>query len=160
MVDSVTNTSAVNADAELSGRLAKAAGRGAEFSLILAMLEQNVLYRPSFASDSDEVVTDPHFPQRLNHYPPVSLKADATHFSKANVTNRLFSQSQVKNAQLWLAMHPDPLSMFNDPSRIDDEVIHNCDFATQRHLKLPEHAKIDVDYTKMLDVVEAAQVLQ
>ena len=145
-------------DAELSGRLSSAAGQGAQFALLLAMLEQNVLHRPNYAKSEDTLVAaDKDFPERLNNYPPVSLSATSTHFACADVANRLFRDGESRNAQLWLAMHPDPLSMYNDPSRIDDEVVQNCDLPTQTYLQIPRPSDIPVDATLMLDVIEQAR---
>lgn len=142
---------------EFSGELAKAAGQGAKFALMLAMLEQNVLssdvFEPQQAPDNPYASVA----QPVSNYPQVALSASDYHWSSAAITGELIGNAYLASARLWQAMHPSPLSLLNDLSKINDDVINNCDLPTQRRIRLGSTKPIAVDETKLYDILNELQ---
>ena len=142
-------------DIEFTGKLNQSAGQGAKFSLLLAMLAKDILSRPKFTEDDTSNQTK--YDENLtSSYPKAPLNADSTCWLKVNKNTELFNQN-LHDAHLWRTMHPEPLSLFNDAKRLDDEVVANCNFQTQ--LKLSEtpdtSTEVEVDETGLYDVLQS-----
>ena len=144
-------------DIEFSGGLAQAAGQGAKFALILAMLEQNVLHRPCFEPQqaSDSPYASVQLP--VSDYPEIALSAAQHHWSSAALTGQLIGNAYITSARLWQTMHPSPLAIFNDENKIDELVINNCDLPAQRRLRLATAKPMAVDETKLYDILNELQ---
>jgi hypothetical protein len=145
-------------DVEFSGGLAQAAGQGAKFALMLAMLEQDVLNRPYFEPQQAPVNPYQSVQIPVSDYPQVALSAAEHHWSSAALTGELIGNAYLVSARLWQTMHPSPLSIFNDATRIDPQVINNCDLPAQRRLQQETATKpMAVDETKLYDILNELQ---
>jgi hypothetical protein len=142
---------------EFSGELAKAAGQGAKFALVLAMLEQNALSSAFFEPQHASVNPYASAAQPVSDYPVVALSALDSHWSFAAVTGELIGNAYLASARLWQSMHPSPLSLLNDANKIDDEVINNCDLPTQRRFRSETAKPLVVDETKLYDILNELQ---
>lgn len=138
-------------DLEWSGQVNRATGQGRAFALLLAMLESDVLERPKVIPIEDEnPVTDNAL---TSVYRRASLSAAAQDWTNAVENSQHFARNPA-DGLLFQTMHPQPLSLFNDPKRIDDEVLANCDYYTQTRLATPAEKQVTEDNTQMFDVVE------
>lgn len=149
-METAAQNSIINFDHELSGTLNRAAGKGAQFALLLSMLETNVLARPHYARDVD------HLPQQKlpNDYRSAPLKVSDADWQTASVQSQLFHQNP-QDAGLYLTMHPQPLSLYNSTNHIDAEVITNCSYFTQQQHKQPRDPEIPVDQTGLYDILQS-----
>ncbi len=142
-------------DIEFSGLLNRASNQGAKFSLLLAMLQQDVLARPHIGQASEpelQALTDVQ-----SYYPEKHLQAHEQDWPLADTATDILHSDGIRSAQLWLAMHPQPLSLHNDPFHIDDDIYANCDTYTQARYsktKLQEDSEITVDETGIFDLLE------
>lgn len=129
-------------DLEWSGALVSSAGQGAKFALLLSMMQTDPLSRPTLVGNAPDAA----LPEEtlFSAYPEVPLNVMPEHILRANTGAKLF-HSHTSDALLWNVMHPQPLSQFNDPARIPDEVVANCNMHTQNSLLNPENAKVDVE---------------
>jgi hypothetical protein len=146
-------------DREFSGEINRASAQGAKFALLLAMLDQDVLHRPKLlAGDADdkESATSKEL-SALSHYPFTPLKAETQHWQQAKIASDTVHQADIKRAKLWLLMHPQPLSLYNDPKRLDDEVVANCDMHTQQRLQDAANTDINVDETGLYDILQGME---
>jgi hypothetical protein len=143
-------------DREFSGEINRASAQGAKFSLLLAMLEQDVLQRPRMLANQDNEQQSAHSKtiSALSHYPSIPLKAEAQHWQQATFVSATIHQADIKRANLWLAMHPQPLSLYNDPKRLEDEVVANCDMHAQHRLQDLNTVDIAVDETGLYDILQ------
>lgn len=152
-VEITPQSDAVIHDLEWSGKLNRALGHGDKFALLLAMLEDDYLRRPNVANTTQE--PDNYSTSIKNHfYPRSSLAAQPQDWENADTTSQLVARN-VSDAQLWQKMHPQPLSIYNDPKRIAPDVLINCAFHTQQRLSGAQDRKIDVDETKLYDILNA-----
>lgn len=149
-------------DLEYSGRLTAATADGALFSLLLALH-----YRPAneyltSPKESDEAVTDPHFPARLNHYRRPKLNGDESSISTSYHNSGLLHQGKLVDLSLQQAMHPDVLGYKPEGMTLGEEVIANCDYATQCRIKQERQLDntLPLDYTHLANIIpEATQML-
>ena len=140
-------------DYELNGTINRAASEGAKFALIVAMLEQNCIHRPHLEVSKEEK-NIPEAQSNLNHYRSNPLSANDTYWQTCQQTTQLIHSGQFHSAHLWLTMHPEPLSLYNKPDAINDEVIANCSLNTQtRMLKATENI-VKVDETGLYDILQ------
>jgi hypothetical protein len=146
-------------DREFTGEINQATGQGAKFALLLAMLEQDLLQRPKLLAreTNDEESAASKSISALSHYPPIPLKAEAWHWQQAKFASDTIHQADIKRANLWLAMHPQPLSLYNDPKRLDDEVVANCDIHAQQRLQDSNTTDIVVDETILYDTLQGME---
>lgn len=151
----VTNDISAVADRELAGEINRSLADVAKFKLLLAMLEDDVLSRPEFIDNEQS-----SFPSKVNetenHYRNAPLHTRPEDWQLAEVESKLLQQNSA-DLFLWSAMHPQPLSLYNDVMRINDDVKANCGFATQRRFKQSEDKHINVDSTRMYDVIQQAR---
>ena len=143
-------------DVEYTGKLNQSAGQGAKFSLLMAMLAEDILSRPKFIDDEETSQQILQNEELSSPYPVTLLSAQTTSWLKMDTNTRLFSQN-LADAQLWRTMHPEPLSLFNDAKRLDDEVVANCNYQTQLKLSAKEipPTEIEVDETGLYDVLQS-----
>lgn len=139
-------------DIEWSSGLSRASGQGAKFALLLAMLERDILLRPTVIESSPATVPTECVPE--HHYRPAALQAEGAHFDTALATNRLLGEQGVADARLWQSMHPDPLSLQNDAYHIDAAVVANMSWAAQQRFNHPVNPQIDADETGLYDVLQ------
>ncbi|QHJ13296.1 hypothetical protein FX988_03557 [Paraglaciecola mesophila] len=126
------NKQAVNQtslDLEFSGALNRASQQGGKFALLLSMLQQDILARPRIGSVNTE--TSGVEEEITSYYPESQLQAHAQDWLLADTTTEILHADGIRSAQLWLAMHPQPLSLHNDAFHIDDDIVENCDMYTQ-----------------------------
>ena len=145
------------ADREFDGEINRASAQGAKFSLLLAMLEQDYLHRPKLLASETREETQGEILSELSHYPSTPLKADSQHWAQANSPGKHIAQDSITSAHLWLVMHPQPLSLYNDVKRIDDDVIANCDIHTQQRQQALKNTDIAVDETSLYDILQGME---
>lgn len=141
-------------DIEYNGGLNHATGQGAKFALLLAMLEQNPMLRPTIAKD-DEEVQDKYQKDiaGLSFYRSAALAADEQYWDKVKFTEGYIQRGELHNAKLWLAMHPEPLSLFNDAKHISDDIIENCALPVRERLKQSQK-QFTQDVTGLYDILQ------
>ncbi|MFT2090124.1 VC2046/SO_2500 family protein [Paraglaciecola sp. 2405UD69-4] len=143
----------LSGDLELNGELNRSSQQGAKFALLLAMLEPNSLYRPRI-----EKTEEPQYVsidnQGLHYYKRSSLAVDANYWKKAENTANLMGSGHIRSAHLWLAMHPEPLSLRNNPNAIDEEVLANTSVFTQNRVTNELSQDIEVDETALFDILD------
>ncbi|ABG41881.1 hypothetical protein Patl_3375 [Paraglaciecola sp. T6c] len=151
-------------DLEFGGSLNRASSQGAKFALLLSMLQQDVLARPRIGAPNEAVTQQAYGVQ--SDYPEAPLQAIAQDWPLADTTSQLLHSDGIRSAQLWLAMHPQPLSLHNDAFHIDEDIFENCDIHTQsryaQHVAGSQDAMADngsvneikVDETGIFDLLE------
>jgi hypothetical protein len=151
-------------DLEFGGSLNRASNQGAKFALLLSMLQQDVLARPRVGPANESVAQQTYDVQ--SDYPEAPLQAIAQDWPLADTTSQILHSDGIRSAQLWLAMHPQPLSLHNDAFHIDEDIFDNCDIHTQsryaQNLAQSEEAMADngsvneikVDETGIFDLLE------
>jgi hypothetical protein len=149
----VSAKASLSSDYELNGTINRAASEGAKFALILAMLEQNCIHRPHLEkskvlAQSSQVNSD------INHYRSNPLSVNDTYWQTCQHTSQLIHSRQLHSAHLWLAMHPEPLSLHNTPDLIGEEVIANCSINTQNRIQQAKHNVLKVDETGLYDILQ------
>ena len=60
----------------------------------------------------------------------------------------------IDNARLWLAMHPEPLSLNNDALHIAEEIIENCSLVVRERLKKTQQKQFSQDATVLYDILQ------
>ena len=145
-------------DLEFSGSLNRSAGQGAKFSLMLAMLAENMLTRPTFIHEQSTASGSESEPALASFYPKHYLKPKAHSWLNLNRTSQLL-QDNLRDAQLWQTMHPEPLSLYNDNLRLADEVVENCGYHTQAKLADAKElsANIEPDETGLYEILQSLQ---
>ncbi len=146
----------LSSDHELNGTINRAASEGAKFALILAMLEQDCTKRP-YLEESKELNQDPDIDNNLNHYRGNPLSADAQYWQTCQQTSQLINNGQLHSAHLWLAMHPEPLSLYNKTNTINADVISNCSHNTQTRIRQAVEKVVNVDETGLYDILQKLQ---
>ena len=143
----------LSSDYELNGTINRAASEGAKFALILAMLEQDCIHRPNLKK-STQLNQDPEIKSELNHYRSNPLNVNDTYWQTCQHTSQLIHNGQLHSAQLWLAMHPEPLSQYNNSDKIDENVIANCNINTQTRMQQAKEKVLNVDETGLYDILQ------
>ena len=143
----------ISSDYELNGTLNRAVSEGAKFGLILAMLESDYTHRPQ-VEKSTELSQIPEVQSNLNHYRNHPLSVNDTYWQSSQHTSQLIYSGQLYSAQLWLAMHPEPLSQYNDLDVIDENVIANCSMNTQQRLQQTKAKVLKLDETALYDILQ------
>ena len=167
LLDSVnTNQSANNAitealllnDYELNGTINRAASEGAKFTLMMAMLEQECIHRPHIEA-SKQINQMVGVENDLHHYRTIPLSANDSSWQTCQQTSELMHTGQLLSAQLWLAMHPEPLSQYNQSYKIDKNVIANCSINTQTRMQQANEKVIKVDETGLYDILHTLETI-
>lgn len=143
----------LSSDFELNGTINRAASAGAKFALMMAMLDQDCLHRPHL-EPSKEINQHPNVETNLNYYRSSPLSANDKYWHTCQYTSQLIHDGQLQSAQLWLDMHPEPLSQFNKADVIDAEVIANCSINTQTRLKQAKDKVVNIDETGLYDILQ------
>ena len=143
----------LSSDYELNGTINRAASAGAQFALMMAMLDQDCIHRP-YIEKPKEIGRTPEDKNDLNYYRANPLSANDTYWQTCHHTSQLIHNGQLHSAQLWLAMYPEPLSLHNKPDAIDAEVVANCGINTQTRLKQAMQNELKVDETGLYDILQ------
>lgn len=151
--NNATNAAVLSSDYELNGTINRAASEGAKFALILAMLEQDCTHRPQIEKQK-ETNQIPEVENDLNHYRSNPLSASDAYWQTCQQTSQLIHGGQMQSAHLWLAMHPEPLSLHNQAHSINEEVVTNCNFNTQTRLQREKQNMMSVDETGLYDILQ------
>ena len=149
----VSNEALLSSDYELNGTINRAASEGAKFALILAMLEQDCTHRPHVEKPKD-INQTPEVESEINYYRSSSLSANDAYWQTSQQTSQLIHAGQLLSAHLWLAMHPEPLSLRNQVNAIDEEIIANCNINTQTRLQREKQNMMKVDETGLYDILQ------
>ncbi len=142
---------------EWSGALSASAGKGALFSLYLAMHCQPGHEPVRIHSEAENASSDAAALDHLNHYPRAPLGADDAAFQRLLVTGNLINQRDISSVNLWQAMHPDPLSIRNNAKHIPADVIANCSMATQMKLQVASSTTVNADETLLTDIIAGSE---
>lgn len=148
-----SNEALLLSDYELNGTINRAASEGAKFALILAMLEQDCIHRPHLEKPK-ELNQNLKVESDINHYRSNPLSANDTYWQTCQHTSQLIHSGRLNSAQLWLAMHPEPLSQYNKPDIIDKNIIANCSINTQTRLQQSKEKVVKVDETGLYDILQ------
>lgn len=149
------NTSLISEskDFEYNGQINRNAGQGATFQLMMAMLEQDILARSKIEKTVIQFDTDNSSLVNLNHYPVIPLSTNEREWVLLSQSKQI-TDANPNDGKLWQAMHPHPLSIYNDVKRIPDDILYNCDLYTQRRVRSIESEEFAVDETSLLDILE------
>ena len=165
MTDSVTFNQATNSaqsdallnfDFELNGTVNRAALEGQKFALIMAMLEQDYSHRP-YLEKSIEPAKSKEQAQNSHYYPSQPLSANDSYWQLSEYTQNYFHSGHIQTAQLWLAMHPEPLSQHNDANILNAEVVANCGLNTQTRLQQTPENRLKTDETQLYDILQTLE---
>lgn len=140
-------------DRELNGEINRASTQGAKFVLLLAMLEENNLHRPVL-HDSPSVELDKSESSSLHYYRSPPLLAESDNWQTLQQTSILVNSGHIQTAHLWLAMHPEPLSQYNNALHLDEDVLANCSLPTQTRLQQDKANNLNVDETVLFDILQ------
>jgi hypothetical protein len=81
------------------------------------------------------------------------LSANDSYWQTCQQTRQLIHRGQLHSAQLWPAMHPEPLSQYNQPDKIGKHVIANCSINTQTRMQMAKEKIVHVDETGLYDML-------
>lgn len=143
---------------DLSKALTKPGGNG-EFGLLLAMLHQDYLQRTRVATGNERDVLG-YYESMLNSidfYPKTPLATEEQHWRQQQAITAAVHQLDLSNARLLHCMHPGPLSVFNDVTKVSEEVLANCDLHAQQRYRESVDREIEVDETGLYEVIEETQ---
>ncbi|MEP1554236.1 MAG: VC2046/SO_2500 family protein [Paraglaciecola sp.] len=144
---------ALSNDFEFNGDINRASQQGAKFSLLMAMLEPNSLHRPRF-EDPESTLHPMGENSELYHYRSSPLEANQEYWQGCNNAGKLIETGYLASAQLWMAMHPEPLSQHNNCLSIDEDVLSNASVYSQSRMKNQTVADIKVDETGLFDILD------
>ena len=150
---SASSEALLSSDYELNGTINRAASEGAKFALMIAMLEQNCVHRPHIEK-AQELNQNPKLDSAINHYRNNPLSVNDTYWQTCQHTSQLIHDGQLHSAQLWLAMHPEPLSQYNKPDAINEEIITNCSINTQNRIQQAKEKVVKIDETGLYDILQ------
>ena len=88
-------------DLEFSGQLNRASHQGANFALLLASLQQDVLARPHVGKGSEP--SNQQVDDIQSNYPEIHLQTHAQDWPLADTTTHILHSDGIRGAQLWLA---------------------------------------------------------
>nr|WP_269468663.1 VC2046/SO_2500 family protein [Alteromonas sp. ASW11-130] len=142
---------------EWQSKLAESVNSKALFALYLAMHSQPGLSNVTFQSDSNVV---PQFDvTSLNHYRRAPQACSEKSVDRLNVTSNLMHENDISGVLLWQSMHPDPLSIVDNAKKLPPDVKSNCSYITQQLLAQKIHNAIEVDETRLDDIVKGSTEL-
>lgn len=145
-------------DIEYNGELNRATQQGAKFALLLSMLEQNALFRPHIAADPKvELASDM---QSLSYYRSAPISATSAYWHKVVQTEHFIQAGELDNAKLWLAMHPEPLSLLNDAKHIPQEVFENCSLAVRHRFATANSNEVQQEPAGLYDILQEIEQSQ
>ena len=154
----VSTEALFSSDYELNGTINRAMSEGAKFALILAMLEQDSMHRPHLEAPK-ETNQISEVEKNLNHYRANPLSANDTYWQTCQHTSQLIHNGQLHSAQLWLAMHPEPLSQHNKADAINEEVFANCNINTQTRMQQATQSVVKIDETGLYDILQELEAV-
>ncbi|MDM7861004.1 VC2046/SO_2500 family protein [Alteromonas sp. ASW11-36] len=142
---------------EYSGQLCRAVQQGQNFAYYLAAINSNLFSSPKLATPVEPELRGEGIE---NHYRSAPLDAKSADFEHLRISSELIANQQVNQLLLWQCMHPDPLAVKNDPSRIDDEILANCHWQTQnafqKALKMPENEELSLSPNELAELIPQA----
>ena len=140
----------VSHDLEFNGKIASALHNGHDFAFWLAQLGPWVDERPQIEKQEVESV---EATTTRSYYRNPSLAADNKDFDNIQVQSHLINQQAPNALRLWQSMHPDPLSLYNDATRLDDEIIENCELHVRERLQQKLQKVISPDPTLLEEII-------
>jgi hypothetical protein len=150
------NTSLISEskDFEYSGQINRNTGQQATFQLMMAMLEQDVLARRKIEKNEEQTDHNISALDYLSHYPVVPLSTSEREWALLK-QSKLITDTNPSDGNLFQAMHPHPLSIYNDVKRIPDDILYNCDFYTQKRVRSIQSEEFAIDETGLLNILES-----
>lgn len=145
----------ISQDIELGSGLSRVCqrGGGAEFSLLLAMLAQDLLSRPRF--ERPAIAASNEEAGSLARAPKVPTYASQEDWEHEKQAAAYAHQHDFVSLHLWQCMHPLPLSQFDDIKRIPDEVLANCGWHAKQRLQQAAQPVLHPQATSLFEVLEA-----
>lgn len=144
---------------EWRGQFAAAAGRGADFALLLALQLGSGVAPTSIRAVDEETAEDNSFPQRLNHYRRAALDCSDLAAASLSKTASILKTQSVADARLWQCMHPDPHTLINNSKKLPADIIANCAFATQQARSSAQPTELAEDPTQLDDIIARSGML-
>lgn len=141
-------------DIEYNGALNRATQQGANFALLLAMLEQDCTLRPYIEPDNEPSLNLAQELASLAHYPTIPLKPGEQYWTEVMFTQQLIAAGALEDAKLWLAMHPEPLSLHNSAEHIPDEIVENCSLQVRERINKQQSNRFAQDATGLYDILD------
>lgn len=152
MKEPVTQHVNLHPDIEFSGRLGKALNSqgAAQFSLMLAALQQDYLARLRFEQQNNDATSTKPIPAELQYYPVQPIYAEEQDWRNMQIQKQLWQQQQFASARLSHVIHPSPLAFKDRTQTIDPIIIDNAGLRDVPN-KQPEH--IEVDETSLFELL-------
>lgn len=144
-------------DSEFKGSFAKAlSGNGKQdFELLLAMLQQDITDRLRITSNEEPPKDTRELElESINFYPEIPLSIEEKHWKQQHSITQAAAELDFSNVRLMQYMFPTPLALQNDPARIPDDVLANCDIFCQQRMAGEQTEEINVDETLLYDVIK------
>ncbi|AWB64963.1 hypothetical protein C2869_00245 [Saccharobesus litoralis] len=152
---------------QLGNKLNHAIGQPsrADFGLLVAMLSEQAQEFAQFQLEKQQIPQDNHQEEKLKAelgiVEPLRLSADENYFKHAHNINKGLHQAGMASMCLNRYLIRDALSQYNDPNKLDDNVLANCSLHAARRIKAQEEGKdpaleIEQDLTQLKEVIEQA----
>lgn len=156
-MNSVQLPESLHWDPESSGQLSRALVQGHDFAYWLSLLSTQL-------TDRTRILSEPSDPQATetdteNYYRNAPMEGRTADLSMLRKNAEFTALQQETSLRLWQSMHPDPLALDNDPTRIEDEVIENCELTVRQRFKQTLQTAIPQTPTDLIDTVAESQHL-
>ncbi|MBT0587184.1 VC2046/SO_2500 family protein [Alteromonas oceanisediminis] len=158
MQTNATQQAQFDHDLELTGQIGKALNHGHDFAYYLAAFANDASERPRFldTAQTQHGVNDEGSVSFYRHSP---LSAQSDDFEKMQVSAQFLHQQQLTSLRLWQSMHPEPLAHYNNPQRIDDEVLDNCEWHVRQRNKQSAHQWVKSQPTELEQLIPAERAM-
>lgn len=141
----LTNNNLLINEQQLGDQLGQAVAhqRGRDFSLLLAMLSQNVIDNAAFCLPRDNLgfieVDEGLLRAQLGVCEPANLAIDEHSAVTSILLGVDLHTDGLQEIKLKGYLQPEPLAMHDDPLHINDQILYNCEPTTmERHLRQVE----------------------
>jgi len=157
-LDLIQRPESINRDPEFSGQLSRSLVEGHDFSYWLSLLSPNLTDRARVIGEPDAPVVQPD--EVANYYRRAPLDGRSADLALLRKNAEFTALQQETSLRLWQAMHPDPLALDNEPLRVEDEILENCELTARQRFKQTLLTDLPQQPTDLIDtVVESKQML-
>ncbi|WP_199611346.1 VC2046/SO_2500 family protein [Flocculibacter collagenilyticus] len=138
--------------------------RREDFGLLLSMLSQDVLDQAVFSLPHDDIedntLTEDKLRKQFGVAPARDFSTAESDIALFNEVSNSFLKDGLSSAKLFMAVHPLPLALKDNPNKIDSDVINNCELSVRKKLvsglsSLQETAILDE--TGLYEIIPKAQ---
>lgn len=138
---------------ESRGILAKSTGKGALFSLYLAMHQHSLAEPISIQSNDSDTKASSDFLMH-NHYRRPALQMSDNDWRTIQTLTQL-AATDFSAARLFQSLNPTPLAQTDNKFRLSDEIINNCSLGAQKRVYRQFSHTLKEDNTLLYDVLSA-----